>query len=117
MNSKVVSLEEIHSSLMRSRQDPATRRKFPKELWESIIRLTEIHSIEKICRYLKINPAYLRTKIRRQQEPTFPEFREISIKDSCTEVIVIELSSDSGLRARIQGPPSCLNCLKPLFRG
>jgi len=116
MNSKVLSLDDLRSILTRLRQDPKTRRKFPKDLWESIIRLTETHPIEEICQYLKINPSYLKNKIRKYHEPTSPEFHEISMQDSYSGIIVIELNSNCGLSARIQGPLACLSCLNSLFR-
>ena len=53
------SLEEIHATLTSLRQEVTGRRKFPKELWNSIIRLTKIYSITEICQRLELSPAYL----------------------------------------------------------
>lgn len=45
MNTQTDIFEEIQDSLIRLRQNPLTRRKFPKELWESIISLTQVYPI------------------------------------------------------------------------
>lgn len=118
MSPQIDSLEEIHSTLTHLRQKSTTRQKFPKELWEAIIRLIQIHPIEKICERLKISPAYLKRKIRQSQASPIIDFQEISrhLHGAHSDTIVIELSLDSGLKAKIQGPLSCLNCLHSLFR-
>jgi hypothetical protein len=116
MNTTLLSIEEIRSTLTRLRENPNTRRNFPRELWDSIIQLTKIHSIEEVCSQLKINPLYLKRKIDQLKEKTL-EFREISIQSPLTtsESVSIELSATSGLKAKIQGPISCLNYLQKLF--
>jgi len=119
MNPQLDTLEEIHATLIQLRQEARTQRRFPQKLWEAIIRLTQVHSIETICLHLNISPAYLKRKIRQTQESPSINFQEIShsIQGAGSDITVVELSSNSGLRARIQGPLSCLNCLHSLFRG
>jgi len=116
MNAKHIPIEEIRSTLDRLRQDPSTQRKFPRELWSSIIQLTKIYPIEEVCRRLRIDPVYLQHKMDQSQEQAL-EFREIvaPATSSVSDRVTIELSSDIGLRATIQGPLSCLNCLHKLF--
>ncbi len=114
------TLEEIQAFLTHLRSDTKSRRKFPKEVWESIIRLSKEYSVEEICEHLEIQPAYLKQKLRKFQESQSEvEFREVSCQSqsihSCN--VTIELVANSGLRAKIQGSISCLNCLPSLFRG
>lgn len=111
------SLEEIHSTLIKLRQDHATRKNFPKELWVSIIRLAETYSIKEICQRLEIHPAYLKSKISSAKKTAVIDFQEISIQNIHTDHVVIELYSNFGLSAKIQGSLSCLSCLQQLFRG
>ena len=116
MEAKFIPIGEILSILDRLRQDPNTRRRFPRELWDSIIQLTKIYSIEEVGRQLHINPVYLKRKIHQSKEQEL-EFREISIQASppVSDMVTIELNSAAGLKARIQGPISCLNYLHKLF--
>ena len=118
MNSHVNSLEEIHATLELLRKESTSRQKFPKELWNAIIRLTQVHSIQEICKKLKFNPAYLKLKIRQSQESSTIDFHEVSpsLHGMHSDVITIELSLHPGLKAKIQGPLSCLSCLRSLFK-
>lgn len=52
MDAKFIPIEEIRSTLDRLRQDPKTQRKFPPEIWASIIQQTKIHPVEEVCRRL-----------------------------------------------------------------
>lgn len=122
MQDQPKTLEEIHTTLKILRGNPSFRNRFPKQLWDTIIELTKVIPFQEVCRQLKIQPAYLKRKI--QQSQNIPsntvDFHEISygIQDShLADAVVIELISDSGLRARIQGPSTCLNCLSSLFGG
>ena len=68
MKTKFTTIEEIRSILDRLRQDPKTQRKFPRELWTSIIQLTKFYPFEEICLRLQINPIYLKRKIIHLEE-------------------------------------------------
>ncbi len=114
MEDNFFSLEEIQSTLSRLRQDPNTKNKFPRQLWNSIIHLTKTRSSEEVCRLLHIQPAYLKHKMQQRQETSL-EFHEISIKSAPEETVMIELYEKSSLRAKIQGPVTCLNYLQQLF--
>ena len=117
MSTKTNSLEEIKDILTSLRQGATSKRKFPKELWDSVIHLTHIHSFEEVCQYLQISPVYLKRKMSQSQKSTSIDFQEISMPaTSPVDVVVIELNSNSGLRARIQGPLSCLDNLYILFK-
>lgn len=117
MEIKFITIEEIQSTLDRLRQDPRTQRKFPQELWTSIIQQTKIYSVEEVCRRLQIHPVYLKRKIHQSKEPTL-EFREIVMPaiQSVSDAVTIELRSADGLQAKIQGSFSCLNFLCQLFK-
>jgi len=106
-------IEEIHAALVGLRQNPATKKKFPSETWDAIIQLTKTHSHKEICRRLQLNPSLLKRKIR-QGAPAV-EFREIFLQNTTPDAVVIELISKKGMKAKIYGPLSCLNCLQQLF--
>lgn len=117
MKNRDLSIEEILATLTRLRENPNSRRHFPRELWNSIIQLTKSHTVKEISTRLQINPVYLKQKINQFKEQTM-EFREVFIQNSLTtsENVVVELSDvKSGLKAKIQGPISCLNFLQKLF--
>ena len=116
MENTFIPIEEIHSTLDRLRQDPNTQRKFPRELWTSIIQLTKIYPIEEVCSRLQINPIYLKRKIHQSKAPAL-EFREIVMPavQSASDTVTIELRSADGLQAKIQGHSFCLNYLSKLF--
>jgi biotin operon repressor len=118
MNTKILSIEEIRSTLDRLRQDPNTQHRFPRELWDSIIQLTNTHSREEICQKLNISPMYLKRKIENLKDQTV-EFREIPVQAPAlpSDMITIELSAANGLKARIHGHSSCLSYLHKLFGG
>jgi len=117
MEEKLIPIEELRSTIDRLRQDPKTQRRFPQELWVSIIQLTKIYPIEEVCRRLLVNPIYLKRKIHQSKE-TALEFREIVMPavQSAPETVTIELKSADGLQAKIQGPVSCLNYFSKLLR-
>ena len=122
MSNQPKTLEEIHTTLKTLRGSPSFRNRFPKKLWDSIIELTKVLPFQELCRQLEIQPAYLKRKMQQSQNIPLDtiDFQEISYGiqgTHFTDVVVIELISDSGLRARIQGPSTCLNCLPSLFGG
>ncbi len=122
MSNQPKTLEEIHTTLKTLRGSPSFRNRFPKKLWDSIIELTKVLPFQELCRQLEIQPAYLKRKMQQSQNIPLDtiDFQEISYGiqgTHFTDVVVIELISDSGLRARIQGPSTCLNCLSSLFGG
>ena len=77
MDTLYATIEEIRTTLDRLRQDPQTRRRFPKELWDSIVQLTRSYSFNTICSQLDISPAYLKQKVRKVREEEV-EFHELS---------------------------------------
>ena len=110
MEIKCPPIDEVRSKLDRLREDPTTQRKFPQELWDSVIQLTKIYSFEEVCRRLRINPIYLKRKIGQSDEPAL-KFCEITLPTAqvAFDTVTIELRSPDGLQAKIQGPVSCLN--------
>lgn len=122
MSDQRKTLEEIHAALKTLRERPRSRRRFPKQLWDSILELTKIHSHQKICRQLEIHPAYLKRKIQKAQNisPNNLDFQEIFCEPqsrNLDDAVIVELTSNSGLKAKIQGPSSCLSYLSSLFGG
>lgn len=121
MNAHSKSLEEVQASLKTLRENPNFRNRFPKKIWNSIIALTKVHPLKELCRQLEIQPAYLKRKMQQSQYAPSDaiDFKEVfcGVQGTHLDNVVIELMSDSGLRARIQGPSTCLNCLFSLFGG
>ena len=122
MNNDPKTPEEIHAALKILREKPGSRRKFSKQLWNSILELAKSHPHQEICRQLEIHPAYLKRKIQELQNssPKNLDFQEVFCEPQgrhLADTVVIELISKSGLKARIQGSSSCLNCLSSLFGG
>lgn len=117
MNTQEDPFCEIEAALTQLRQQAKTSRRFPQELWDAIISLTQTHSIQVVSLRLNINAAYLKQKIRESHEISPLDFREISAPvQACSNTVSIELVSDFGVRAKIQGPSSCLGYLSSLFR-
>ncbi len=116
MNSQISSLEELATRLHQVRQESKTKNRFPQELWEAIIALTHTHSISEVSKRLRINPHYLKQKIQSTVSLSSLDFREIPVHPIPSDRVVIEICSDVGMKARIEGPVSCLSHLIPLFR-
>jgi len=121
MGEQPKTLEEIHAALKILREGPGFRRRFPKQLWDSILELANIYPHQEICRQLEISPVYLKRKIQKSQNsPKSLDFQEIFCeprREHLADAVIIELISKSGLKAKIQGPSSCLSYLSSLFEG
>lgn len=107
------SIEDICAALVRLRQNPSTKKRFPREIWDAIVRLTKTHSHTKLCQRLQLDPGLLKRRVK--QRMASMEFHEISIQNISQESVVIELIAKNGMQAKIQGPLSCLNCLQQLL--
>jgi hypothetical protein len=114
MNPSIDSFDEVKRMLNQVRQQTKTKQKFPQEIWDRIISLVNSHSIQEVSSRLNISQSYLRHKIR-SNAPI--EFKEISFPQICSDFISIEISSNRGITAKINGPASCLGYLTPLLRG
>jgi len=111
------SIQEVQERLERARNTPHLRRQFPKELWEDIFALIDRSSPSEVANQLGISPSFLRRKSKAKKgnrESKKPTFQEIPLPPSPSEVI-IEISKKE-LKARIEGPPSCLPLLLTLFK-
>jgi len=117
MVSKISSLEEIRQNLTQLRQDPKTRKKFPKQLWEDIFSLIHLHSLEEVCGHLNFTPSFLKRKMRERRKTAELEFQEIPSFMTPSVGLTIEICSESGLKAKIHGPLDCLHILQTLFKG
>lgn len=122
MNHHLETLGDVYAALEALRRDPKSRRRFPKEVWGAIIRLTHTYPVGQVCTQLKIPLVHFKRKMQQLQKAPLEnvEFQEISCHMEGfrqTNTVIIELLSDSGLRARIQGTSDCLNCLSALFKG
>lgn len=121
MNNQPKTLEEIHAALKALRAGYGSRRRFPKQIWDSILELAQNYPHQKICHQLEINPAYLKRKIQKSENSSaILDFQEVFCEPQgrhLADAVVIELISKSGLKARIQGSSSCLSCLSSLFGG
>lgn len=109
------SIEDIYSALVCLRQNPSTKKRFPREIWDAIVRLTKIHSHKELCQRLQLDPGLLKRRTEQRVAPM--EFHEIPIQNIPHETVIIELIAKNGMQAKIQGPLSCLNCLQQLLGG
>lgn len=117
MNTQEDPFHDIENRLRLIRQQAKPQRGFPQDIWDTIIRLTETHPISIVSRRLSISPVYLKQKIKKSHKTAAIDFSEIpSLPTMHAETVSIELISDLGMRAKIQGPASCLNYLSVLFR-
>jgi len=53
MHLKFDTIEEIQAALEKLRSNSDARRKFPKQIWDSVIRLAQVYSIKEVCQRLK----------------------------------------------------------------
>lgn len=111
---KHLSIEEVLCSLTKIRKHPVN--KYPEEIWTAISNLTNKYPLEKISKKLKMNLRYLQKKMNKIKgsNNTSITFTEVPTKSILSENIMIELTSGD-LKAKIQGPVSCLNCIYELF--
>ena len=108
---------DVESTITRLRQQSTTRQRFPQDVWDAIIQLTKTYSVREVALRLNISPSYLKQKIQESHKSSSLDFREISSPvQERSNIVYVELASDCGVRAKIQGPPSCLNFLITLFR-
>ncbi len=112
MKQPVKTLEEIAATLETLRRTPATRRRFPKGFWESVIHLTESRSLKEICESLHLDPALVKRKIAAKRI----DFCEVSFSPPPSSSVTIELNCDR-FSAKIHGPISCIDRLSALLRG
>ncbi len=116
-NAKDDPFYNIESTIAQLRQNANTRQRYPQEIWDAIIQLAKTYSVREISLRLNISSSYLKQKIQNSHKSLSLDFREItSPVQACANMVYIELISDSGLKAKIQGHPSCLNFLNALFR-
>ena len=140
MNQSTPSLENVRDRLLQARLDPKFKRQFPKILWEDIFSLIKEHSFDTVCRELALSPDFLSKKLgetvsekrestirgttachqdassRKLEEtaPKEPAFREVFL-EPLSATVIIEISRFD-LKVRIEGPISCIDSLKTLFR-
>ena len=115
-----VTLDEIRSALTLLRQNPKTQRRFPRPLWVSIVRLTKTIPVTTLCQELHICPSNLKywiEQVRCSDKESTVSFRELQIAGLSPATITVDVTSPLGVQMRIQGPPSLLEHLYPLFRG
>ena len=115
MNYQTPSLENVRDRLHKARSTPKFKKNFPPELWKDIFALVKEHSAEKVCCALNLNPSLLSTKMKAHL-PEKPQFREVFLEPPSSARVVIEVSRFD-LKARIEGPISCIESLKTLFTG
>jgi len=137
MNQPVPSIENVRDRLTQARNNPKRRRNFPKDLWRDIFSLIREYSFTEICQKLELSPYLVANKIGEKpskdensvgcrkntpySEPPLKTEKEVAFREVfCSPPppptnIVIEISR-LDLRARIEGPISCLDALKGLFK-
>ena len=113
MNSHTPSLTITRDKLRQARLEPAYRKRFPKQLWKDICSLSREIPVEILSKELQLSPSFLKRKIQENYTPEVPKFKEVFLEPPETH-IVIEISRGE-LKAKIEGPLSCIDSLKSLF--
>ena len=111
------SLEAVAIRLKEIRQNPKYKRNFPKRIWEDIFELVRENSLSKVCDRLKLDQGYVLKKLGGQNLLTNSKelkFQEVFVPPQKEETVVIELFH-SNMRARVEGPISCVRVLKDLL--
>lgn len=114
MDQSLNTLDQLAITLDALRQNPLTRRRYPKEFWDSIFQLTKIHSLNDICRRLRFDPVYVKTKMKYSKQEQL-DFCELPSPPDSSAAVFIELAHGS-LNAKIRGPVSCIDHISALFR-
>ena len=107
------SLEAVAIRLNEIRKNPKYKKNFPKSIWREIFELIRKLSLSKVCSHLHLDQGYVLKKLGDQSLPinaNKPKFQEVFISPQEEEKVVIELFH-SDLRARIEGPISCVRVL------
>lgn len=126
------SIKELQERVKKARLNPCCQTRFPKELWEDISLLSKAIPLQTIAKELRFDLSFLRKKIEEYSDtflinpsssPTQTqqiveeekiEFQELLLQ-SPREMVSIELIRDN-LKAKIEGPISCLSSLHALFK-
>lgn len=114
MDQSLNTLDQLAITLDALRQNPLTRRRYPKKFWDSIFQLTKTHSLNDICQRLHFDPAYVKTKMKCSQQEQL-SFCELPFPPDSSASVFIELACGS-LNAKIRGPVSCIDHISDLFR-
>ena len=107
------TLETVQEALNHLRKERKSR--YPAEIWKAIIGLLEHHTVGELSNRLQISSSCLKRKAQQLQASDPIYFQEISTDFSTNNMVAIELQDSFGLKARIQGPAFCLECLQKLF--
>ena len=119
MNHHAPSIENVSLRLTKARNNPIFRKKFPKELWNDILSLIKEHSFETVCKRLNLSPRLVSRKIVESSSREL-RFKEVTLTpskghSSTDGQVIIEISK-SDIKARIEGPVSCVASLTSLFK-
>ena len=114
MDQSLNTLDQLAITLDTLRQNPMTRRRYPKEFWDSILQLAKTHSLSDICHRLHLDLAYVKTKMKCSQQEDL-SFCELPFQADSSASVFIELTCGS-LNAKIRGPVSCIDHIYALFR-
>jgi hypothetical protein len=67
MQGQSVSLEYVREELSRARNNPSSKNRFSKKLWDDIFSLTKIYSFNVVCKELNLCRYFLAKKIKMTQ--------------------------------------------------
>ena len=106
----------LHAKIEKLRQGHKRHQRYPKEFWEGIAQLAKGKPLQDICRQFHLTFPYVKRKLTKlQPTATFAtlDFCELSL-DRGARTVIIELESGK-LKAKIQGPVSCIEQLAVFF--
>jgi hypothetical protein len=115
MDNQLDTLNKILAELTQLRTQEPKPRKYPQALWKAILSAVSMHSVREVSQRLNISYSYLKKKLNKPEQLATADFKEICLSRAPLGEVVIELFSKSDLRAKIQGPASCLSYLKLLL--
>lgn len=119
MNHYTPSIENVCERLIEARNNPSFRKNFPRDLWNDIFSLVKQYSFNTVCEKLNLSPALLSRKIAERSSSQL-NFKEVTLSHSeqfsqTDDQVVVEVSK-ADIKARIEGPVSCLSFLSSIFK-
>lgn len=88
----------IHNQLIELTSEFATLRQsgkrnwFPKAVWQKAVSIAEQFSIAKVCKAIKVHPAYMNTQLNWQREAKSSSLNDKDRK----EILLVRMENSDG---------------------
>jgi len=97
-----LTLENVHQQFQDWRASRASRREpIPEYLWQAAADLCTSHSVNRVCRHLRLSHDRLKKRVSGQNSPS-PDFMELDF-NTLARHWQIECSRPDGTRLKISG--------------